>query len=81
MSEAVFNAATVGGQLFGIQTFSGIINYYNGNKIIRTEYYICVNKAVAASGPVASDPDNWKLIGEVQVQYNGSNVEKIWRSK
>jgi hypothetical protein len=81
MSDAIFNAATVGGQLFGIQSFSGIINYYSSNKIIKTEYYICINKAVAASAPDATQPNNWKLIGEVQVQYSGNNVEKIWRSR
>jgi len=86
MSDAIFNATTVGGQLFGIQSFSGIINYFDlSDRIERTEYYICVNTndpAVLINGPVALDPDNWKLIGEVQVRYNTNNdVVKIWRSK
>jgi len=82
MSEAVFNAATVGGQLFGIQTFSGIINTFNSDgNVEETKYYICTNKAVAASPPDPSSP-NWKLVGIVKVDYDvDGNAEKIWRAE
>lgn len=87
MSEAVFNAATVGGQLFGIQTFSGIINTFNSDgNVEKTEYYICIDKNHSSNplstGPDASLPSVWKRVGIVEVEYDGDgNAEKIWRAE
>ena len=82
MSESVFNAATVGGQLFGIPTYSGIINTFSGGSVVGTQYYVCANNdpTVLTAGPVASNP-NWKLVGEVMVEYSANNAVRIWRSK
>ena len=84
MSEAVFTAATVGGNQFGIPSYSGVLNYFTpSGSVERTEYYICVNNdpAVLTAGPIASN-SNWKLVAEVKVDYDvDGNAEKIWRSK
>ena len=90
MSEAVFNAATVGGQLFGIQTFSGIINTFNSDgNVEKTEYYICIDKN-HSSDPLNNGPDTihsdfnymWKRVGIVKVKYDvDGNAEKIWRAE
>ena len=82
MSEAVFNAATVGGQLFGIPTYSAIINDYDGEgNVFGTRYYLCIDKTDGSisTGPDPSLTDVWKLVGEVKVQYDAGNAKKIWR--
>ena len=86
MSEAVFNAATVGGQLFGIQTFSGIINTFNSDgNVEETKYYICTDKNHSPdpliNGPVDGHPA-WKRVGIVKVDYGGANnALRIWRAE
>jgi len=86
MSDAIFNATTAGAALFGIPTYSAIINDYNGSKLITTDYYICINNdpAVLSAGPDTSDPNfatNWKHVGRVKIEYVGTSkkIDKIWR--
>jgi len=90
MSEAVFTAATVGGNQFGIPSYSGVLNYFTpSGSVERTEYYVCIDKT-HVSDPLFNGPDTghadftsmWKLVGEVKVKYDvDGNAVKIWRSK